>query len=317
MISSLNAYGGLSANELLSLFGANSSSASSSSSNSTSTGSVLPSPTDASASSGNNPISSIKAILAELQISHVSANGGWTFAEKAEMAYVNQMSTGGLLPSTNNIADVTNLGFLSDAETYSSINTSTGQAGFGSTDQTVYHGFTLNRSDSVVVTSGDFSPDTTSTQASSANPNSTSTGTGTANSAYSSDYFQLSGSMGLQSADKSLALNLNLGFSVAGLGTITALPDSNVVQAHAVDAEHNYTDFFQINMFANGEMNNITVNIQGLDATQAQDIMTSFQKSAADDNIAQYTGPNYNPNLSVNYMAGSFTSDSELAQGQT
>jgi hypothetical protein len=169
----------------------------------------------------------------------------------------------------------------------------------------------------VVAISGGSSPDTTSAQASPANPNSSSTGTGAASSASSSDYFQLSGSIGLQSADESLALNLNLGFSVAGLGAITALPDSNVLQAHAVDAEHNYTDYFQIDMVANGEMNSIGVNIQGLDATQAQDVETAFQKSAADDDIAQYAGPNYNSNSSLFYMGGSFISDSELTQGQT
>jgi hypothetical protein len=263
-------------------------------------------------------MSSIKAILAESQISHVSANGGWSVTENAEMAYVNQMSTGGLLPSTDNIGDVTNLSSVSHTETSSSINTSTGQAGFGYTDRTVFQdGVTLNRSSSVAVTSDGSSPDTTSTQASSANPGSASAGTGTVNSASSSDYFQLSGSLGLQSADESLALNFNVDFSMAGLGTITSIPDSNTLQAHAVDAEHNYTDYIQINMVTNGAANYVGVNIQGLDATQAQDVMTSFQNSAADDDIGQYTGQGPSPSSSIFYTAGSFISYTQSAQGQT
>jgi hypothetical protein len=169
----------------------------------------------------------------------------------------------------------------------------------------------------VAVTSDGSSPDTTSTQASSANPGSASAGTGTVNSASSSDYFQLSGSLGLQSADESLALNVNVDFSVAGLGNITAVPDSNALQAHAVDAEHNYTDYIQINMVTNGAANYVGVNIQGLDATQAQDVMTSFQNSAADDDIGQYTGQGPSPSSSIFYTAGSFISYTQSAQGQT
>jgi hypothetical protein len=242
-------------------------------------------------------MSSIKAILAESQISHVSANGGWTVAQ-VEAAYAGQVQTSGMIPSTDDLTSG-NINFLSESDAYASLNTSTGQAGYGSSQHFGYQGFTLDKSSSVVATTSGSSPDTTSTQASSPNPGSTSTGTDTANPASSTAYIQLSTSMEFRSANESLGLNFSLGFSVAGLGALTALPDSNVLQAHAVDAAHNYTDYFQINTVLNGEMNSVGVNIQGLDATQAQEVTTAFQKAAADDNVAQNTGQGYNSNFSV------------------
>ena len=312
---SINAYGGLSASQLLALFKTNSSSAASASSNATSTDSASSSPTGAVASNGNDPTSAIKAILAEAQITHVSASGGWTVAQ-AETAYADQTQTSGMVPSTDDLTSGT-INFLSESDAYASLNTSTGQAGYAGSQHFGYQDFTLDKSSSVVATTSGSPPDMTSAQASSPNSGAISTGADAANPASSADYIQLSASMGFQSANESLGLKLSLGFSVAGLGALTALPDSNVLQAHAVDADHDYTDFFQINEVLNGEMNGVNVNIQGLDATQAQDIVTAFQKAAADDGIAQNTGQGYNSNFSVFYGGGSFISDSELAQGQT
>jgi len=306
MISSSNLYGGLSATELLKLFAANSSSASSASANAISPSSVSPSRTDTPASSGGDPITSIRAILAASQISHVSANGGWTFAETAEAAYVNQTSTGGLLPSADDIAKVRDLGALSTVTANSSINASTGEAGYASTDQTEFRGYTLYRSGSAVVISGGSSLGATATQAPSANSAADSNGAEAASSASSTDYFQLSASTELQSAHQSVAFDVSVAFSLAGLGPIT--PDSSGFRAHAFDAQHNYTDYFQLNSIVDGESNNATINIVGLDAQQARDLMTSFQSAAAAANVAQYAGDNYSRSLSTFYMAGMLTS---------
>ena len=89
MLSSLNAYGGLSANQLLTLFGANASSASASA---TSTSPAQPTPESLTATPLNDPASSIKAILAQSKIGWTTSDGGRSVTDTVEAAYASQMS---------------------------------------------------------------------------------------------------------------------------------------------------------------------------------------------------------------------------------
>src|ERR1700694_905609 len=85
MLSSLNSFGGLSAADLLKLFGANSSSSSSSSSTTTSN---AQSASTVSAPAANDPTTTIKAILAQAQIG--TSGGGSASIVTAEAAYAAQ-----------------------------------------------------------------------------------------------------------------------------------------------------------------------------------------------------------------------------------
>jgi hypothetical protein len=99
MLSSLGSFSGLSAANLLTLLGANSSSSSPSS---TSTSAAQSAPTGASPSSANDPANAIKAILAQAQIGQAQAGtsgGGWTISAAAE-AYA-QMGGSSSLVSAN------------------------------------------------------------------------------------------------------------------------------------------------------------------------------------------------------------------------
>ncbi|MHB8885282.1 MAG: hypothetical protein ACYC5H_09365 [Methylovirgula sp.] len=126
-------------------------------------------------------------------------------------------------------------------------------------------------------------------------------GTDASGSASSVANFQLSGSVAEQSPGQSSALNIELGFSVEGLGNLTTNGVS--VTAHAPDAEHAWSDNIQLNIFFHGQESYVNLGIQGLDAAQAQNILTAFRKSASYDNIGPYAGPNYDPNFSISYFA--------------
>jgi hypothetical protein len=92
MLSSVNSFGGLSAAELLTLFGANSSSNPSSSSNSTSTSTAQPESTGISGSSANAPANAIQAILAQAQITQTETSDGESVTSTtAQAAYAVQM----------------------------------------------------------------------------------------------------------------------------------------------------------------------------------------------------------------------------------
>ena len=89
MLSSLNAFGGLSAANLLTLLGANSAS----SSNSPSASAARSASADVSASDANDPAKAIKAILAQAQME--TSAGGSTSIATAEAAYAAQTETSG------------------------------------------------------------------------------------------------------------------------------------------------------------------------------------------------------------------------------
>jgi hypothetical protein len=99
MLSSLNAFGGLSAANLLALLGANSSS---SSSNSTSTSAAQSASTGVSASGANDPAKAIKAILAQAQME--TSGGGSVSIVTADAAYAAQTvgSSSGAVPEIDN-----------------------------------------------------------------------------------------------------------------------------------------------------------------------------------------------------------------------
>ncbi len=100
MLSSLNAYGGLSAAELLTLFGANSSSSSTTSSpSSTSASTAQSASTGVSGFSANDPANAIKAILAQVQTA--SSGGGSAFSVTAQAAYATQMGDSSSLLSAS------------------------------------------------------------------------------------------------------------------------------------------------------------------------------------------------------------------------
>lgn len=94
MLSALNAFGGLSAAELLTLFGANS--ASSSSSNSTSKSAAPSTSPGISGSSANNPANAIQAILAQAQSSaNNPANTIQAILAQAQIAQAQTATAGG------------------------------------------------------------------------------------------------------------------------------------------------------------------------------------------------------------------------------
>ena len=96
MISSLNTYGGLTANQLLTLFGANASSSQSSQS----TPAAQAGSANADSSAPNDPASSIKAILAQSHIGRTTAGGGWSVTDTVESAYAAQMGDSGFVAAS-------------------------------------------------------------------------------------------------------------------------------------------------------------------------------------------------------------------------
>ena len=164
-------------------------------------------------------------------------------------------------------------------------NSSSGASAIDTSQETVYSDQTISTSSSVGVSPVGSSP--------------------AAGSASSALNFQLSASITEQSSDELDALSVDLGFSVQGLGDLTTTAtNTEVIQAHASDAQHAWSDVFQLNIDLNGQATYLTLNVEGLDQSQAQSILTAFQKSAAEDNIAPYE-PNKDPNLSISYFAGS------------
>ena len=83
---------------------------------------------------------------------------------------------------------------------------------------------------------------------------------------------------------------------------MTATNDESI-QANTPDAQYSYQDLFQLNIVQNGQVSFVTLNVLGLDASQAQDVLTAFESAAASANIAPLQN-DYNSNLSITYIAG-------------
>jgi hypothetical protein len=282
MLPSLNTFGGLSSAEILILFGSNSPSSSSNATHSSTTQSAQ---TGVDASGANNPANAIQAILAQADMAHAQletslADSGSIL--KAQAAYADQMAIAG---SPVNLGDTNSESFVSQSNAYSLTNSSLGVSAINTSQETVYSDQTISTSSSVGVSPVGSSP--------------------AAGSASSALNFQLSASITEQSDDQSAALSIDLGFSVQGLGDLTATnTGGEVIQAHAPDAQHAWSDEFQLNIDLNGQATYLTLNVEGLDQSQAQNVLTAFQKSAAEANIAPWN-PNEDQNLSISYFAGS------------
>ncbi len=238
MISSLNSFGGLSAADVLLLFGANSSSLSSSSS-STSASAAQSASTGVFASNANDPASAIKAILAEAQIG--TSGGGSASIATAEAAYAGQTVGSNSSPTSRS------------PDTASADSPNTVQ--LGSSDPSV----SSSADDIFSASYGDAGSLGGLVSSARGSVTSVSSASGTI------DEFQFDFSLGNQS------LSVNL--AVAGIGPLTATDSPTGFVA----GDGDYSVTLEAGLNNNEVGMNSQSTIYGLNYTQAQQLAKAFQ----------------------------------------
>jgi hypothetical protein len=303
MLSSLNVFGGLSAANLLTLLGANSSNTSS---NAAAAGASRSASASVSTSSANDPAQAIKAILAQAQIEQAQAApsaAGSTSLVTAAAAYSAQTG-GSSFQTADSAAILSAAGAVTSISADASYSVQSGGSsaatGEGVTispevvrvdqaqTETSAGGPTISAASETVQMPGISS--LTSASAISTPPASGVDVTSGSNA----DNFQLALSVGGES--------IAISFNVEGLGLVQPVlggSDYSVGQGPLAD-------FFQMDISSGGQSASVAFNIDGLDATQAQQVAAAFeQTTSAPSSIgtAVNTGgrydENYAPGVSV------------------
>jgi hypothetical protein len=269
MLSSLNAYGGMSAVDLLKLFGANSSSSTSSS---TSAGGDQSASTGVLASSANDPANAIKAILAQTQIaqSRTTASGAVSIATVAS-AYASQTETSADQSSTSTTAETAYV------------------VQMGSSSSILATGVTMSNEVTTDAASG------LSIGYSITSVPSASTSGGTSNPQSDADYFQLDLTLGQDS--------ITVGFMVDGLGQVGT---SAIGNGYSFGRGTQDT-VLQMSGSLGGTGVGFDLNLTGLSAAQSHDVQAAFQSATSSNNgtIDQLDGSgfSYDENLGSGFTA--------------
>jgi hypothetical protein len=318
MLSSLNAFGGLSAANLLLLFSTNSSSASSSatsandaksaSTHANNSADAIKTILAQAQSAASNPANAIKAILAQAQIDQAqTATLGGASATTSSNALVSASAT---ISSPNSIQQI-----AEQIQTETSGGQSTSVIAALATSAVKTAGSSTLASASAIVSQDFVRLNQAETETSAGSTISTHseavqmlgvssltsgvsvslTATSDATSGAIVDNFELALSVGSQS--------VAVRFSVAGLGQVEGAPGGG--SAISV-GQGPLMDFFQLDMASDGYAGGVAFNIEGLDATQAQQVAAAFEAATfAPSNIGtaintggRYT-EDYAPGVSV------------------
>ena len=288
MLSSLNAFGGLSAANILMLFGANSSSSSSSS---TSAGAPQSTSTGAFAFDANDPTKAIKAILAQAKIEQAGTEtsaGGWTSSAIVEAAYAAQTGDSSAVVRAIAAAKVsasevvqTEQAWMDTSEGGSAISVSAAASEAAGQVNGVSYQTSLNAASVSVTSTAD------ATSGSGANPQTEQV-----------DTFQATVSVGNHS--------VAVGFTVKGLGSVELDPSG---AGYSV-GQGKLADFFQIGVTVDGRHVTLGFNIGGLDAVKPQQLGAAFEQATsapdqtgiAGDAALQYT-ENFGSGFSATFDA--------------
>lgn len=284
MLGSVNAFGGLSAADILKLFGANSSS---SSSNSMSASAGQSASTGVFASDVNDPTKAIKAILAQAKIDQAgtqSPAGGSAGDAAAEAGYAAQLG-----------GSSTVLRAIAAAVASSSEVVETEQAWM----DTSGGGLAISVNAAAGEAAGQVNGASYQTGVSAASVSVTSTADATSDlganpQAEQVDMFQATVAVG----DHSVAV----GFAVKGLGKVELDPS---VAGFSV-GQGTLAGFFQLGVSVDGEHVALGFNVGGLDAVQAQQLGAAFEQatSAPDQSgIAGDAAQQYTENFGSGFSA--------------
>jgi hypothetical protein len=282
MLSLANAFGGLSATELLRLFGVKSSSASS---GATSKSTAQSSSTGISGSTANDPANEIKAILAQAQN---ATNAIQTILTQAQIAQAPPAPSGGA--SASSAVVETAYAAYSDPTPEGSSGDVAAEAGYAQTSESA-SGETAE-----ITTEATGNLNAEGNIPGGVNYLASTTFTSTSSASGSIDTFQATVDVGGDSVTVEFALD--------GLGQVKLGPGGTGIDVGSGD----FDDFFQINVGAFGQGVGQAFNVFGLDATQAQDLAAEFNQAiSAPPNapVALDTGYNYTgsegPDFSVGY----------------